>query len=361
MSSAVDPALVGLTAAGVVTGLGLLVRGLTGTRAAGPIRDTAPSRISGLAVGEVLVSGVAEPIELTLTSPLQSERCVYYRARITESRDDTGRELLDEERAIGFQIRDGSGTIRVFPRNARWDVPDAFDDASSALGGDPVGLRPRTGPAYAPGPETREAAIADLLTVHDSSDAGRPFTDGFASTIPLGTLDGRRRYREARIDVGATVTVTGLAVRFADIADPAAANLLDGSGVDAFDAEVALDIAEAREAGVLAATAADAWGNAAIPGFGIGRPTREPVLDPDATAPPPPDPTLAARVAATFDIAPDAVVLATTDELPLRIALGAPSDVTRRHGWQFVVGLAGAALAIASAMSLALVLDRVIR
>ena len=50
-------------------------------------------------------------------------------------------------------------------------------------------------------------------------------------------------------------------------------------------------------------------------------------------------------------------MLATSDEVPLRIALGAPSAVTARHDWQFVLGLLGAVLAIGSAMSLALLLD----
>jgi hypothetical protein len=179
--------------------------------------------------------------------------------------------------------------------------------------------------------------------------------------LPFGSLDGRRRYREARVPIGATVTVTGMAMPFGDIADPAAANLLDGTAVDAGDPEVALDLAEARAAGVLAPTADAAWGNAAIPGFGIGRPTRAPVLDPEATKPPPPDASLAARVAATFDIAPDALVLATNGDVALRIALGAPAEVTDRHDGQFIVGLAGAALAIGSAMALALLVQGFVR
>ena len=43
---------------------------------------------------------------------------------------------------------------------------------------------------------------------------------------------------------------------------------------------IAANIAEARAAGILLTDPEDAWGNAAIPGFGIGRPTRQPELDP---------------------------------------------------------------------------------
>ena len=46
-----------------------------------------------------------------------------------------------------------------------------------------------------------------------------------------------------------------------------------------------MNVAEARAAGILRATPEEAWGNAAIPGFGIGRPTRPPELDPGADRP----------------------------------------------------------------------------
>nr|MBA2718567.1 hypothetical protein [Chloroflexota bacterium] len=105
-------------------------------------------------------------------------------------------------------------------------------------------------------------------------------------------------------------------------------------------------------------TPEEAWGNAAIPGFGIGQPIRPPELDPAATPPPPvTDPGLAARVAATFEIDPEALVLAASEEVPLWIALGAPAVVTARHDGQFLLGLVGAVVAIGSAMSLALLLD----
>ena len=118
--------------------------------------------------------------------------------------------------------------------------------------------------------------------------------------------------------------------------------------------EIAADLAEARAAGLLAATPAEAWGNAAIEGFGIGRPVRAPVLDPAANPPPPPDADLAARAAAAFSIAPDALILATSEDAPMLISIGAPTQVAARQQWQFVLGLGGAALAIASAMALAI-------
>jgi hypothetical protein len=50
---------------------------------------------------------------------LQSRPCVWYRARIETTGDNT-RTLLAEERAVHFRIRDSQGHIRVVPRGARW-------------------------------------------------------------------------------------------------------------------------------------------------------------------------------------------------------------------------------------------------
>src|SRR3989442_4462805 len=99
----------GFAGVGIVAGLLLLIRGFLGYRAAGRITGTSVSRIASLAVGEVLVSGIAEAVELTLISPLQSVPCVYYRSRITEASDGDGRDVFREERAVGFRVRDAGG------------------------------------------------------------------------------------------------------------------------------------------------------------------------------------------------------------------------------------------------------------
>jgi hypothetical protein len=351
------PALAAFAAAGVVVGLVLLVRGFGGYRAAGRITDTSVSRIASLAVGEVLVSGTAEAIELTLISPLQSVPCLYYRARISEPGDGEGRVAFREERAVGFRVRDASGAVRVFPGGARFDVPDRFDERPGMWGGGVIGLLPRTGPVFAPVASDRVTQIAALLSVHEP---GHWSLTG-ASGLPLASTSGPNHYREARIEPGETVTVIGRVLPFADLDDPAAANLLDGTGLDSADPEIAADMADAQAAGVLAATPGEAWGNAAIEGFGIGQPVRTPVLDPAANEPPPPDPALAARAAAAFEIAPDALILAASREVPMVVSLGAPTQVAARGQWQFVVGLLGGVLAIGSAMAMAVLIQGGVR
>ncbi len=346
---------------GVLVGLWLLIGGMTGYRTATRIGDTSTSSISSLAAGEVRVSGVIEPAELTLTSPLQSVSCVYYRSTIDEAGDGTGLDAdLREERAVGFRVRDASGDIRVFPRAARWDAPTLFDERTGSFGDTPPGLSLRTGSAIGPSELDREAAIAALLSVRPAqqtdSDAwlrGGGFGLGTGLETGVGTR-GSRRYREARLAPGDAVTIVGRALPFADLSDPAEADIALGSEVAADDTEVAADLAEARTAGLLADSPEDAWGNAAIPGFGIGRPVRAPDLDPAATTPTLASAEDASRAERRFTIDPDTLVLASAPDVPLLIAYGVPDSAVSRQQGRFVAGLLGAILAIGSAMALAL-------
>ncbi len=343
---------------GIVFGLIILGRGMAGQRRAARLGDTSSSTISAMAVGEVRVSGVVEPAELALTSPLQSVACVYYRAKVTEERDRSERTILEEERAVGFRVRDASGDIRVFPGGTQLLVPDVYSESSGIMGDEPIGLQPRTGSAFRPTDQEREALVAELLTVHPASD---PFgSDGMAAGL-LGGLSlggGRRHYREARIEPGQVVTIVGMAMPFDQLPDPTGADeVTGGGGLDSAggiaDPEIAADLAEARAAGLLETDPTEAWGNAAIPGFGIGRPVSAPELDP-AVAPP----TLAtaeeaSRIERTFTIDPSTLILASTPEARLLISLGPPGVAIARESDRFLIGLLGALLAIVSAVILA--------
>ena len=353
-----SPYLLLLAAAAVIGGLAALVRGFGGYRAAARISDTSSSRISSIAVGEVRVSGTVEAAEVSLISPLQSAPCVYYRARIHESDRRSSLDVFSEERAVGFRIRDETGSLRVFPRDARWDVPNRFEASTGMFGEQPAGLQYRLGSAIASGPLEREAQIAALLTVHEPSTIDGLGVAGYGSS--LGG-DGHRRYVEARLEPGEIVTVIGQVLPFDQLADPAYASI-GGTSTDplaADDPEIALDLAEARAAGVLATDPASAWGNAAIPGFGIGRPTSAPVLDADADKPALAPESEAAKNRQLFEIEAEELVLASTAEMPLVIAFGTPMQAAGRQESLFLVGLLGAILAIAGAIGLALLLGSV--
>ena len=351
------PQIAVLAGGGLVGGLGLLIRGFGSYRTGLRIADTSTSTITSLAVGEVRVSGVVEPAEVTLVSPLQSVPCVYYRASIRESGgDEGGRVVVGEERSVGFRVRDGDGDIRVFPRGARFDVPNVFHESTGTFGDEPIGLQLREGPAFADPLPDREAQIAALLTVRRPDDD----PDGHSFGGSAGGLGSRRRrYAEARIEPGQVVTVVGQAIPFDQLPDPDGADVggrqlgMPGS----HDPEVALSIAEARAAGTLLASPAAAWGNAAIPGFGIGHPIATPTLDPAAIPAGVAGPAAAERARRTFEIDPQELVIAATQDTPLLVALGAPSTAAARNQQRFLVGLLGAVLAIGSVVALAVMLS----
>jgi hypothetical protein len=336
--------------AGVAAGLFLLARGFAGYRMQVRVGDLASSPTDSIAAGEVRVTGTIEPAELTLISLLQSRPCVYYHSTVSEAGEVRGSSSeVTEERAVGFRVRDAAGTLRVFPRAARVDAPLRFEGDSGELGDEPTGLDIRRGGATKATEMDRAAEAAELLRVR------APYERSLLDQV--SERNARRRYREWRLEPGDAVTVVGLALPFGDLDDPVTANLGDAVDPSYDDPEVAADLAAARAAGVLAADAASAWGNAGIPGFGIGRPVSAPRLDPGATPLPVASEEDRARAKATFEISPETLVLVASDEVPLLIAHGTPGAVVERGQSQLLVGLLGAILAIASAMALAFLVN----
>jgi hypothetical protein len=358
--------VIALCSCGIVAGLVLLWRGLAAYRSAQRLTGISTSRITSLAAGEVRLVGVVEPEVGTLVSPLQSAACVYYRARIWEGSGDRRVSLLSEERATGFRLRDASGTIRVFPRGARWETLVRFDASSGWSGDDPPGLELNRGATRQPLTEDREAQVAALLTVRQPAGAAGTFDELVVQEQrgSLGAVMGggqrTRHYREWRLEPGDTVTLVGSALPFGDLDDPAAADRFDPE-LPADDPEVAMNLAEAREAGILAATPEEAWGNAAIPGFGIGEPTRRPELDPAAKPPDLADASAAVAAEARFEIPPGELVMAAASEDPLAVIAGTPGEARSRADARVLAGLAGAVLAIMSAVALALTLPGALR
>ena len=351
MDLTVLPGVALVALAGVIAGLWLLARGFGGYRTATRLGDTATSAIGSLAAGEVRISGAIEPAEVRLVSPLQSEPCVYYRAWVGDAGEISGLDAeFDEERAVGFFVADATGSVRIFPRGARFDAPLCLDEQSGRFGETPNGLALRAGGATIEGRPDRAAQIEALLSV-------RPATSAVDPLLRVRRSESGQRYRESRLAPGDVVTVVGRAVPFSDLADPTEADVAILGGVPADDPEVTADLAEARAAGILAADADAAWGNAAIPGFGIGRPVSPPALDPAADPMPLTPAAAATGTKRTFAIEPQTLVLASTVDGPLLIAHGMPAVAMDRHQDRFILGLLGALLAIGSAMALAVMLS----
>ncbi len=187
--------LTALAGLGLVAGLVLLARGLAGYRSVVRVGDVATSAIESLAAGEVRVSGVIEPAEMTLVSLLQSVPCVYYRASVGNGGDrrtpDSG---YTEEQAIGFRVRDETGSLRVFPRDARFDAPVRFEGETGLDGDEPAGLALRRGGSTQATEVERAIAVAALLEVHAPEGVG-PWPG-------LRDRRGRRTYRETQARTG---------------------------------------------------------------------------------------------------------------------------------------------------------------
>jgi hypothetical protein len=322
----------------LAVGLLLFGRGLIAYRDEARVADIATSPIATLPAGEVRVSGVIEPAEVTLVSPLQSAPCVYYRATIKERQGEGQRTVMAQERAVSFRVRDGGGSVRIVPKGVDWNVSSRFSEQTALDGDPPAGLMINHGSSTTVAmPEDREAAIADLLTIH------QPATDPDAM---LGATRGGgwRHYEEARLEPGETVTVVGAARPYRDLEQ----QLTRSARVE--DPELAADLETATAAGRLTDTPEKAWGNAAIPGFGIGRPTRPPQLDPEAdlepVVPGPQARAAEAGVAARFEIGPDELVLGPSEDGKLVVYEGPPAEAVARERGTFLLGLLGAALAI---------------
>ena len=345
-------------AAGLVGGIVLFARGLMAYRRDRLISSVATSSLDGIAAGEVRVSGVVEPIEGTLISPLQSVPCVWYRARV-ETTGDNSRVLLDEEQSREFRIKDETGKIRVVPRGARWEIGTVFDERTSWTGAEPTGLKRRSSAAFAAtleqNPEhmtelERETAAQALLTVQRPV-AATPSDDwdqGGGSFFAAKQSQGRR-YREARLEPGQTVTILGQAWPWGEVQEV----VLAWNPSDNVERDIAGDLAVARQMGLLAASPEEAWGNAAIPGFGIGSPTAMPELDPDARRPDvPEDPSVHEDALAKYDIPDEELVLSRGLKGGMAVYLGSPQHATQHHDQAFLLGVIGAVMAALCAFAL---------
>lgn len=359
-----SPPVLFLVLAGFVGGIVLFLRGLIAYRRDRLISSVATSSLDAIAAGEVRVSGVVEAIHSILISPLQSKPCVWYRARVDESSGDDRRVLLADERATQFRIKDGGGVIRVLPQGARWEVAPDFDESTDLTGAEPPSLHRRAGGGYAvvvpddPAEMSefeRQTAIQALLTVkrpESGPTAGwdRP-AGALGPAISLGTSRGRR-YREARLQPGDVVTIIGHALPWSDVRDQ-----LHAWGPDSnVERAIAEDVAAARAAGILASSPDEAWGNAAIPGFGIGKPTQRPELDSEARMPRIGTEEAHEEALARHDIPPEELVLARGPGGSLAVYKGAPAVATQHHDFAFFLGLVGALMTVVCALALGAIL-----
>jgi len=344
--------------AGLIGGIVLFVRGLVAYRRDRLISSVATSSLDGIAAGEVRVSGVVEPIDQTLISPLQSKACVWYRARV-ETTGKNSRVLMNEEKSQEFRIRNETGEIRVVPRGARWELGPDYDERTSLTGDEPPGLQRRSGTTYAsvlehdPDEMTdleRETAAQALLKVQRPAAplASDDWDQGGGSWLAGSTTSSGRRYREARLEPGEMVTILGQAWPWGEVRN-VVLTWNPGSNVER---DIAGDLAYAREMGMLASSPEEAWGNAAIPGFGIGQPTAEPELDPAVEQPEVPGDEVHRQALEKYDIPDEELVMSRGLTGGMAIYAGSPQQATQHHDMAFLIGIVGAMMAALCAFAL---------
>ena len=195
----------------------------------------------------------------------------------------------------------------------------------------------------------RETAAQALLTVQRPAATGSDDWDkGGGSFFGAKQSDGRR-YREARLEPGQTVTILGQAWPWGEVQEV----VLAWNPGDNVERDIAGDLAFAREMGMLAASPEEAWGNAAIPGFGIGSPTVMPELDPEAHRPDvPEDRSVHEEALAKYDIPDEELVLTRGLRGGMAIYLGSPQKATQHHDEAFMLGVVGAVMAALCAFAL---------
>jgi hypothetical protein len=228
-------------------------------------------------------------------------------------------------------------------------------------GDEPAGLKRRRGSTYAApldrdptelSDTERQVARQALLTVQQPIGAqpaeGRSVADGNWG-IGVGISASRaRRYREARLEPGETVTIVGQALPGGDVKE--VLHAWDPSSN--VEMAIADDVARARELGTLASSPEEAWGNAAIPGFGIGVPTAQPELDERAHQVDVADEDTHREALAKYDIPDEELVLSRGQKGEMAIYMGAPKEAVMHHDFAFALGVMGAFMAVFCALGL---------
>ena len=268
--------------------------------------------------------------------------CVYYRSTIGDAGERRPRNAAT--RGAGDRLpgprRDRD--IRVFPRGARFDAPVRFEGETGTVGDEPAGLDIRRGGPTRIAEVDRAAAAAELLRVRAPirwSPAGR----GAATRTAVG------RYREARLEPGDAVTIVGPRC-------PSPTWPIRPAPTSPTDRR------PPRRPGGRRRPRRGAGGRACSPTTrarpGATRRSRASGSAGRSRARPRPGgapaaagrPDEAARAERTFDDRPGDAGPRGLREVPLLIASASRARSSRGARTQFLVGLLGAILAIASAM-----------
>ena len=315
-----DPWLTALAGVGVVAGLVLLARGLGRLSVARPGRRhlDLDDRVAGRRRGpgqRHRRTGRADP---RLAAPERALRLL---------------PLDGRQRTATADARSGlhGGALDRVPRPRRDGQPARLPARGAVRRAGPLRGRDRHARATSRPGSTSAAAVRRGPAEIDRGGGGGRAADASTTratrTARPGSATAAAGGRTARRGSSRAIRSRSSAGHSPSPTSPTRPAPTSATAPDAAvdDPEVAADLAEARADGHLADDPAAAWGNAAIPGFGIGRPVV------DAGHRPGREPAAARRrrtrrpvPSERSRIAPETLVLAASDEVPLLIAHGVP-------------------------------------
>jgi hypothetical protein len=288
--------LVGFLA--MVGGLRLLIRGLRSYLRAGSLSSIGTSQIASISAGLVRLTGVIDA-PITIQS-FYGFPCIYYRAEPDNEAKRSGDVSDVVEQSIEFDVRDESGRIHVFPRNAQWDVRmDELQPEARLTDGDRV---------------TLVGTAVPFAQINDPAD-----TDWLESDDPVVARDVAAAAAAGELDPDPRQRVGNLGIPGFALGRPERAPGLDP---------------EVPPQALFPSTPTDT------------APTIRSAAGVASDTP-----------AATFSPSPETLVIASQPGAQLLIAEGDPSTAAAAGQSEFMTGLVGAVLAISGAVLLALTLE----
>lgn len=136
--------MLGVGAVGAVVDCGLAYLGWTYWRRYRRIVDTPTSAVKSLRDGFAEVKGRVVCLGEPLSSPLAKARCVHFRFRVTERRKRGKHHhtvtVVDHQQHVPFGVDDGTGVVRVDPREAELHLATDVQTSSGFLSDAPPEL-----------------------------------------------------------------------------------------------------------------------------------------------------------------------------------------------------------------------------
>lgn len=176
----------------VLAGLAIVGLGLSKLRALVQMLRIDGETVADVSTGPAEVEGTPSPLDETLEAPFTGTECLAYEIEVERYRhDDDGSNwhtVEDDDVSVPFEVRDGTGSVRVDPSDATLSLEDSYERVVDR-------------------DERPPDRIEEFLTYSDVEHETGSFEIG---PIDVGTGD-KHRFTERRLEPGGTAYVLGVA------------------------------------------------------------------------------------------------------------------------------------------------------